>query len=215
MNSLDVCKCAIAILFNVNKDSLKSLRLSFIETQSSLLSELSYINNHINLKIPMSYNLIDSQFISYLEEELLRLRSVTLTQNVLDKLSLFITGNASIYTGTDNEKLSMDLKYAGDKLRVITDSDIGKTQAIRPILQSKTTDFILSVKEELALIVSECDAIKAKIKDCELFIEAIDFCIFYFLSEMSGDEAPSILENRYEDIMSELSVKYSKWKGLI
>lgn len=217
MNSaLEICKLAVSILFNCSKLDLPNFKKTFIDAEASLLSELSQLNTEIRKVTIFHRQLIQSQYIDYLKDEIVALKQSSLDSSTISSFNNFITKNREISSRTPNNRLSMDLSYVGEKLTDMVDSDILKSQALEPILKSKSHDFLLLLNEEIDKMSSKSEKIRNRIKNCELFIEAISLCEYIYLTEIDKrDGIPVILENGYDELMSQISIKYSKWKGLI
>lgn len=215
-NSLEVCKLAVSLLFNYQKTELNKLKQTFVDAEASLLSELSQINSEIQKTTIFHRQLIESQYIDYLQKEITILKDSSLSDSTISAFNSFLTKSREISDYIPDERIGMDLVYVSQKVSDIVDGDISRSQTLEPILKSKSHDFLLLLSEEIDEISSKSDKLKEKIDNCETFIEAISFCEYIYLTDIDKrDGVPTILENTYDGIMSDISIKYSKWKGLI
>lgn len=216
ISSLEICKLTVSLLFNYQKTELVKLKQTFIDAEASLLSELSLVNEEIQRTTIFHKQLIESQYIDYLKKEIKTLKDSSLSDETTQLFNGFLQRSKEIADYTPDERIGMDLNYVSQKISNIVDGDILRSQVLEPILKSKSHDFLLLLSEEINGITSKSDKLKNKIESCDAFIEAISFCEYIYLTEIDKrDGVPTILENSYDGLMSDISIKYSKWKGLI
>lgn len=209
----EICTYVATLLFTSSVEQIKAIRVSTVDTQASLLSEISLINNDIQNSIEFNCSLIVTEYIDYLKKEISKINSITMDFNTASDLVEF-TSNTREVCGDREEMLFKNMLHVQSKISSIISYDITKSTELKPISQSKTNDFILSVKERLANLHELCSNLSSAIIECEYLIEACDFAIYYRESIVNNlQNVPQLLEESYETIITGLSAEYSKWKG--
>lgn len=209
----DICNYATTLLFTSSLEQIKAVKVSTVDTEASLLSELSSLNNNIQDTIEFNCSLIVSEYIDYLKEEIYKINSVTMDFNTASDLVGFTKRTRDVCEDRD-EILFKNMYYAQEKISNIIGYDIAKSTELKPISQSKTTDFILSIKERLSELHELCSNILIAIDQCEYLIEACNFALYYkenIIGNYGG--VPPLLEESYATIMNGLCTEYNKWKG--
>lgn len=210
----EICSYSSTILFTSTADEISKIRLSVVDTQASLLSELSMINNDIQREIEFNCNLISTEYIDYLKAEILKINSITMSEDTAPDLTSYASRimNASNTGSLMSEKML----FMQSKISQIINHDIAKSVALRPVSESKTSDFIMSVKDRIKSISDICTDIWNKIQECEYLVEACDFSKYYLEEIIPGCVGiPPLLEEEYNTIITGLSAEYSKWKEVV
>lgn len=211
----EICTYTATLLFTSSAEQIKAIKVSTIDTEASLLSELSLINNDIQDAIEFNCSLIVTEYIDYLKKEISKINSITMDFNTAKDLVEFTSKTREV-CGEREEMIFKNMLHAQSKISSIISYDIAKSTQIRPISESKTTDFILSVKERLASLYELCNNILNAITECDYLIEACNFSTYYKESVIGNYEGvPPLLEEPYETIIAGLSAEYGKWKGEI
>ena len=66
----EICTYIATLLFTSSVVQIKAIKVSTIDTEASLLSELSLINNDIQDAIEFNCSLIVTEYIDYLKKEI-------------------------------------------------------------------------------------------------------------------------------------------------
>ena len=151
----EICNYTATLLFTSSVEQIKAIKVSTMDTEASLLSELSLINNDIQNSIEFNCSLIVSEYIDYLKKEILKINSITMDFNTASDLVDFVGRAQEICTDRE-ELLFLNMNHIQEKISAIIGYDITKSTELKPISKSKTTDFILSVKE-IMLKLSYCN----------------------------------------------------------
>lgn len=208
----EICSYVASLLFTSTVNQIESIKTSAIDTQASLLSEVSSINNDIQDTIEFNCSLIVTEYIDYLNKEIEKINSITMDYDTASDLVEFI-GRVKGVSENREGTLFKNMSFTQSKMAQIVNYDINKSVALKPISQSKTTDFILSVKERLTELNLLCSELKYSIKECDYLIEACCFSKYYIEVIVDNfDGVPPLLEESYERIITGLSAEYSKWK---
>lgn len=209
----EICSYAATLLFTSSVEQINAVKVSTVDTEASLLSELSLINNDIQDAIEFNCSLIVTEYIDYLKKEILKLNSITMDYKTAPDIVNF-TKRVRDVSGDSEEVLFKRMLHCQAKISSIIGYDITKSTEIKPISESKTADFILSVKERLASLYEICSNLSTAITECDYLIEACDFSAYYKENIVNNYEGiPPLFEESYETIITGLSAEYSKWKG--
>ena len=209
----EICSYAATLLFTSSIQQINAVKVSTIDTEASLLSELSLINNDIQDSIEFNCSLIVTEYIDYLKNEIMKLSSITMDFETAQDIVNY-TKRVRDICGDREEVLFKKMLHSQAKISSIISYDIAKSFQIKPVSESKTTDFILSVKERLQELNDICSNISIAITECDNLIEACDFSIYYKEVIMDNYEGmPPLLEESYNSIITGLSAEYHKWKG--
>lgn len=208
----NICNYIVTLLFTSSAEQINKIKVSAIDTEASLLSELSSLNNDIQDAIEFNCSLITSEYIDYLKSEISKINSITMDFNTASDLVDFTKRTRDVCGASEN-MLFKNMFYTQDRISKIIGYDIAKSTELKPISQSKTTDFILSVKERLNELHILCGNISDAITQCEHLAEACNFALFYKENVIDKyDGIPPILEENYNSIMINVSAEYHKWK---
>lgn len=119
----EICTYAATLLFTSSAEQIKAIKVSTIDTEASLLSELSLINNDIQNAIEFNCSLIVTEYIDYLKKEISKINSITMDFNTAKDLVEFTSKTREV-CGEREEMLFKNMLHAQSKISSIISYDI-------------------------------------------------------------------------------------------
>lgn len=213
MGIADIARYSMSLLFSRNTKEIHDLKASMIDIRASLICDLSEINKVISQAIKSNATLICNEYIDYLVYATEKINGSKFDYSKAKPLVDFVNYTANLSSDMDDKIIASELMFSQTKIQGIIGYDMAKSTTIVPIVQSKTNEFINSMKEELSSIAIKSSKVREHIDECAKIIEACDFSIWYLLkSKTKNGDQPSILERNYDTIMSSLCAEYIVWK---
>lgn len=212
--AIEVVSNSIPLLSLEDRFSIKELKKSLIDSESSFLSELSSYNNFLAEMIEFNKELILNEYIEYLIKEIEKSHNKTMDVNSANKISRTAYNLKDMSNNFEDNEFKERIKLLEDKLSTLIKYDILKSTKIKPVADSKVSDFIDSLAIRLNEISEDYSFIYRGILECENLIECCDFCSYLYTSKIAtSDGYIALLEEPYNLIVRELINEYYNWKG--
>lgn len=212
--ALEIVNNCIPILYSENKMSIRIFKDSLIDTEASLISELSTYNNLLFEMVEFNKDLINNEYIDYLEDKINTISDKTMSENSARKLSSIAISMRNISRNFNDSEFKERIDAVEGKISELVKHDISKSSSLKPETDSKINDFINSLEERVKELSDKYMYIYRGIINCELLIECCDFCNYLYSSNLSSTNGYlTILEEPYINIVNEFMKKYYDFKG--
>lgn len=218
---IDVINCTLSLVAS-NVD-IRKLDIALMDYLASLYSSLSQITDLVNDTYILSKNTILSEYSKYIKNKFEEVDNTSIKQSSIDKISQVSKDLKLVGEDFDDETLADKMNALSRTLSSILNYDLKKSSNLRPIIDSRAEDLILSLKDRMRIYSFEVAAIKEHIKEtedilesCKLIKNIIDRnCIdtnknSEFIRTMPTHELTKFLMDEYAKFLMEKCVKINK-----